>query len=318
MNKHMLKDCRKKLGIGVVLLSLLTSGGSSAKINSVDLINDALSCIDCIDYRVIGVCFWLKCKLFSCSVKTSVKISHYNPDMVVSTYTSESPWGETKSWNSVKHGAMTTAQSNKKLESNLDFKHADVITHPALAVGNILEQTGYYCKSMQKAPYMPLFLSRHDPFWMESTVEGILASTVGLLPTSGNVIKAEFLGSSWARVYPRCGWGNHPYDPINGAVAAHRVAEIVTRNLQPHVYQPAGGNCGNRCWKPASVVANNNTNKFQMNYPKSENSASPMGGKASWANGKNKPEEAYAWTLWRKYKCCKKEGQVFITSVDWE
>jgi integrating conjugative element protein (TIGR03756 family) len=311
------------IGIFSMLASLGSQAQATAKLNTGEIYETTMSCTDCFDWKMIGVCFWLKCKLYSCSVKESMKVSHYIPDLMVSSYTSKSPWTDTQSWNKPKHGAMTTAESARKLESNLDFKSVDIITHPTLPVFNELGEEDYLCKSMHAMPYMPLFLSKDDPFWIQSTVEGVLASTMGIIPTSTNRIKGSSTGfgalpSYWAGVYPRCGWGNHPYDPINAAVAAHRASEIVTRTMQPHVYLATTGKCDNRCWKPSSVVANNSNNKFQMFYPESESSAKPMGGKVTWANGKQEIHEAYSWSLWRKYKCCKKKGQVFLFSVDWE
>jgi len=41
---------------------------------------------DCLSYRVVGMCFWLMCTLYGCSVETSVKVRHYVPDAVVSSY----------------------------------------------------------------------------------------------------------------------------------------------------------------------------------------------------------------------------------------
>lgn len=317
----MLNNTRMLIGILFLTLSVSAAANNPpvATLTTVEIYDNTMSCTDCFDWRVIGVCFWLKCKLWNCSVKESIKVSHYIPDLMVNTYTTKSPWTDTNDWNKPKHGAMTTAESHRKLESNLDFKSVDIITHPTLPVFNEMGEEDYFCKSQHSAPYFPLFLSKTDPFWIQSTVEGILASTLGLIPTATNRIKASNqLKSYWAGVYPRCGWGNHPYDPINAAVAAHRASEIVTRTLQPHVYMPTSGKCDNRCWKPPAVVANNDNNKFQMLYPVPETTAKPMGGKATWANGKQKIQESYSWSLWRKYKCCAKKGQVFLFSVDWE
>ena len=34
----------------------------------------------CLDYRVIGICFWLQCTHFGCDVETSVRVSHYKTE----------------------------------------------------------------------------------------------------------------------------------------------------------------------------------------------------------------------------------------------
>ena len=40
----------------------------------------------CIAWRPTGVCFFLHCTIFGCSIRTSIKVSHYVPDAIVSTY----------------------------------------------------------------------------------------------------------------------------------------------------------------------------------------------------------------------------------------
>ena len=310
----------------LICLPVVAADLKKADISTVDLIDQTVNCVDCIDYKIIGVCFWLKCTLTGCSVKESVKVSHYIPDMVVSSYSNKSAWDDTKDWNEVPTGAMSTEQSQGKIESYLDYKSVDIVTHPALAIFNTLGEQDLFCKSQQGMPFVPLFESELDTFWIESTVEGILSTTFGLF-RANNIIKSpsEISGmpsipglppSGWAQVYPRCGWGTHPYDPINAAVAAHRASEIVTRTVQPHIYLPASGRCDNRCWKPGPVKANNDENKFQMNYPASEDSAKPFGGTVAWADDKNLSHETYTWSLWRKYKCCEKKGQVFLGDVE--
>jgi len=38
----------------------------------------------CVRWMPIGMCFWLRCSWSGCSVETSLKVGHYNPDLVVS------------------------------------------------------------------------------------------------------------------------------------------------------------------------------------------------------------------------------------------
>ena len=40
----------------------------------------------CLEYKVVGICYWLLCGPHGCKVKTSVKVRHYVPDAVVSSY----------------------------------------------------------------------------------------------------------------------------------------------------------------------------------------------------------------------------------------
>lgn len=40
----------------------------------------------CLNYQIIGICFWLDCSLGTCQVDTTNKIEHLLPDAVVSVY----------------------------------------------------------------------------------------------------------------------------------------------------------------------------------------------------------------------------------------
>ena len=49
-----------------------------------------------MQWRPIGICFWLRCSWRGCRVRTSIKVGHYNPDLVVGTYNElgGNPWAE--------------------------------------------------------------------------------------------------------------------------------------------------------------------------------------------------------------------------------
>ena len=50
----------------------------------------------CMRWMPVGLCFWLRCSWTGCSVETSLKVGHYNPDLVVSAYNElgGNPWLE--------------------------------------------------------------------------------------------------------------------------------------------------------------------------------------------------------------------------------
>ncbi|MBN2607449.1 MAG: TraU family protein, partial [Thiotrichales bacterium] len=57
------------------------------EINTADVVSRTTSAmLSCADYKVTGICYWLLCTPFGCSVKTSVRVSHYLPDITVQTY----------------------------------------------------------------------------------------------------------------------------------------------------------------------------------------------------------------------------------------
>nr|WP_286197751.1 TraU family protein [Variovorax boronicumulans] len=80
--------------------SLLIAGPAAAQLattNTAAIMGATVAAIpSCLAYRVTGVCFWLRCTPFGCSVKTSIKVSHYMPDVVVSTYGApeQHPWAD--------------------------------------------------------------------------------------------------------------------------------------------------------------------------------------------------------------------------------
>lgn len=305
------------------VLSLCSIGfvsPSSYAVNSIDtisIIEKTIACDDCVDWQFVGMCFWLKCSLFSCDVEESPKIHQFLPDLVVATHTSsDSPLGDVQGLNNVNPANLTNKdETQSELETYVDFKHAEVLGNPAVLFFNALSNTDWFCASGVDVPYFPYFLSSLDNSWSDPSLENFFPQAIFGFPK----IKTNLPLGYWAPVYPRCGWGVHPYDAINGAVAAHRAAAITTSNLAPHIYIQPGTNCGNRCWGPSAVTeGNTNNHKFQMIFPKTANSGMAMGGSAAWANGKNVDgDEGYAWSLWRPYTCCKKKGQVFLFSIDW-
>lgn len=315
----------KKFALLLLLLTCSASavsqsvptGPKHGSIETEDIIKAAIDCIDCFDWEVLGICFWLKCTLFSCDIEESVRVGHYIPDLVVASYTYQTEWDETKDWNDTPSGAISQTEDAGNQETPLDFKHVEIISHPALPFYNALGDEEYFCQSMLSIPMFPHFESSLDPSWNDPGIEQIFPQSILGIPKIETSAWLPGIGQGyWAPLYPRCGWGAHPYDPINAAVAAHRASEIVTRNAQPHIYLPATGSCENRCWPPDPVTVNeSHDNRFQMLAPSLENSTRIFGGSATWANGKNKTRESYLWTLWRYYACCEAKG-AFIGKID--
>lgn len=74
----------RSLRAGVASALLLSATGSYA-LNTATIVGSVAS-PDCLEYRVVGICYWLYCTLGGCTVRTSVKVRHYVPDAVVSSY----------------------------------------------------------------------------------------------------------------------------------------------------------------------------------------------------------------------------------------
>ncbi len=96
----------------------------------------------CVNWRLTGVCFFLHCTPFGCSIRTSIKIEHYVPDAIVSSYNAP----ENHPWTDVGKpiAALFTSAGSTFLSSKLDatantareeqeivtFKTTDVIGNP--------------------------------------------------------------------------------------------------------------------------------------------------------------------------------------------
>jgi integrating conjugative element protein (TIGR03756 family) len=77
------------------VLGTATAPAAVAALNTAQIIASAVS-QNCISWRVSGICYWLFCTPFGCKVRTSVKVTHFIPQTVVSTYVAPggNPWQE--------------------------------------------------------------------------------------------------------------------------------------------------------------------------------------------------------------------------------
>ena len=151
---------------------------ASASITSATIITSSLS-PQCLEYKVVGICYWLLCTAFGCKVKTSTKVRHYVPDAVVSAYsnTGANPWVEMSPLGTPTplSQAGNDATTNHVAENAaLKFKEADVIGHPGGAVlSEFASASGYACQGAT-APWMPYFLSTLDPIaWRYGIPEAV-------------------------------------------------------------------------------------------------------------------------------------------------
>ena len=151
----------------LALASLLFSGSLSAAALETTAIVSSVASSDCLDYRIVGLCYWLYCTYGGCSVRTSVKVRHYVPDAVVSSYanTGENPWNEVRSMSQPNGEAQGGGDgtTNQEHENNLaKFKNADVIGHPGSLIFSVFASSfGYSCSGAGTA-FMPYLLSTLD------------------------------------------------------------------------------------------------------------------------------------------------------------
>jgi integrating conjugative element protein (TIGR03756 family) len=304
---------RTRLGAAIALLCGATS---ATALDTASIIASALS-PDCLEYRVTGICYWLYCTWTGCTVKTSVKVRHYVPDAVVSSYSStgENPWLEVRAMSA----ANSTAQgggdgtTNHDNENNLaKFKNADVIGHPGgAAFSEFASSSGYFCEGAGTA-FMPYLLSTLDTLaWRYNIPEVVYPESLIL---GMREIGARTTANLWGNVYPRGGFLHQTDDYKAAAVVAQRAGDVVTRRGQIHVYQPLLADSQDGYWPAGELKESDaSTGKWQELTPRMSSSCTVFPHTSAITQAQ---QGDYAWALWRPYSCCKREGQVFLGSVD--
>lgn len=314
-----------------VALSLMLTAGSlpaaDAAINTASIVASAIS-PSCISWRVSGICYWLLCTPFGCTVKTSVKVTHFIPETVVSVYQDKgkNPWTEMALVSGTSGGvenaisgalaglsagggeSVSKVPGQRSLHTR--FKYADAIGHPTTSLigGQI---PGYSCNSAA-TPLLPYFLSTLDTLvWRTGVPE--LAYPEALI-SGKREVGSQASQNMWGNVYPRSGFITQQDDYKAGAVIAQRVADIITRSGQVHVYQPLVGHRSPGYWPPDPVTENTGTknHKWQRLSPSLSQSCAVFPD----TGGHVAEDGNYAWALWQPYSCCKRRGQTFLYSTD--
>lgn len=311
---------RAAAAVGVVLACLGTSapGGTAETVASADILA-ASADFDCLGYRIAGGCLWLHCGLGGCSTRTSVKYRHYVPDAVVTAYPAarRSPWTEARALDAAGDGGTYAKGSVSRAATGLRFKLAQAVGSPGIAWIEALDLGTTVCDPAA-APLAAYYVANADPMWR--------APELQVAPTLRHALRAVRepgpVGSLWGPLYPRTGFVQQAHDYKAGAVAAQRVADIVTRDGQLHVYRPLPGGGGAGQWPPGAVVEGDpDTHKWQLLAPRVGScsvfarSASPLLGTVDPLGGNVAAGGAYAWNLWRPYACCARRGQWLL--LDW-
>jgi len=300
--------------VGILLLMFGTL--ASATTDTARIIAASFS-PDCLQYRVVGICYWLYCTWAGCEVRTSVKVRHYVPDAVVSSYsnTGANPWTEMRFLSPPNSSAEAGGDgtSGDDHENNLaKFKNADVIGHPG---GELFRQfanpSGYTCEGAGTG-FMPYLLSTFDSLaWRHNVPEMLFPPA--LVPGLRE-IGARHTFNLWGNVYPRGGFLHQFDDHMAGAVVAQRAGDVVTRTGQIHVYQPLVAQVRDGYWPAGPLVESDpDTGKWQELTPRLSSTCAAF----PHSQFRTQAQQGdYAWALWRPYACCRREGQVFIVSVD--
>ena len=287
----------------------------------------------CLNYCITGVCVWLRCGLSGCSIETSIRVAHYNPDLVVSVYDEpgDNPWQEMEAlFGSLDTGIVSgivstfhdafvggghrTEGGNQATDQSLRFKEVTAIGHPFSSISDFIAGTSFYCPSEAES-FNPYLLSSLDALtWRLGLPEMLYLQN--LLP-GRRIIGAGF-HQQWGPVWPRTGFINQKDDVKAAAVIAQRAGNIVTQPNQPHVYNALNGNGYNRTWLPGELVENNpDTGVWQMLVPKQDKQCYAFGENdvigRPWSDGRQSEDNRYAFTLWRSYQCCEARGSYLFT-----
>ena len=116
----------------------------SAGVTTVGIINSTVQALPgCLRYEVRGVCFFLTCSWYGCWINSSVRVRHYVPDAIVSTYNDplQHPWTEVGKPLASAMSGVGSALSGSVLDSSANthhnsgqaevtFKSVDVIGNP--------------------------------------------------------------------------------------------------------------------------------------------------------------------------------------------
>lgn len=323
------RACRYDDRLKTMTVVLFLSGAPAAQagLTTAQIVASGLSPA-CIQWRISGICYWLLCTPLGCRVITSVRVTHNLPDVVVSTYRvpGGNPWREMTPVSQMAGGLENALArsftglpagggnaSKRKYpgwrHTNLLFRYADAVGHPATAlIGNALP--GYSCPGVA-TPLFPYFLSTLDTLaWRTGLPEAFFPEA--LIPGQRELGVSQ-RGDMWGALYPRGGLVNQTDGDKAAAVVAQRVADILTRPGQPHVYRPLRGTPHPGYWPPGAVTENTggHNHTWQRLSPVLSTTCAgfPDGHHEAASDG------SAAFALWRPYSCCQRRGQTLLFST---
>jgi len=303
----------------------------------------------CVEYcPYTGVCIWIVCTFFSCSVETSEKVGHTSPDFVVTSYmrSGESPWEEAKSaYGSASKEAVSTLtglftgiapmvdggmnwkdhQVNEQDDDGLDtrerqrqlwFKETAVIGNPAIDVHReVIQSAGLHACPVDIDEFEPYFQSEFDAIaWRGLSPQTMLkweSWTPGAREIGQNWVV------TWGSVHPRIGYLTGTEGPKVAAVTAQRAIDITTREDQMRVYRYPYDEVYPPNYRDPS---DEKTDRWLMIHPAKEHKCYTFGQDQDYAviddGARNAEEEGYGYLYWSLVQCCEPLPGLLIATID--
>lgn len=178
---------------------------------------------------------------------------------------------------------------------------------------------GLFCPPTS-TPFALHYQSSIDALFWRGVIPAEMLYPESWIPGMGEV--GSYPTNTWGGVYPRMGQVTQQHPVKGSAVLAQRVASIISRNAQPHLYSPLKTKSGFRYFHVGGINPNDASNsRWQRLYPNPSRSCSAFGANdtldlQSWGDGNGSAEESYSWNLWRRIECCRRRGS-FLGSVSW-
>ena len=311
--------------------------------------------VSCLDWKISGVCIWLKCTIFGCYITTTPRISHRLPDLVFQAYPNsfDPPWQSGLSYEKItgkvpydiSGGKVTGITTSNIQPDSLQFNEVDAIGNPTV---NQLKIGRFLCKSAAKALY-PYYISVEDALsWRSGDADANKIESV----TQGLREIGHWPNFTWGSVYPRTGFliQNHPGKAA--AVSCQRAADIVLRDHSGHLVRPlakqrsnrvirgnpkakterecnlsggfwdfnprgdSGPTCRPQRWLQWLPYSDERNDKWQMIYPLPNDSCETFGQDREFNAERVATDGKYIWNYWGKYKCCVDPGGKLIKAFD--
>ena len=182
----------RRLAVFLVLVLLQPVTGYTGTITTPEIVaQTTTAALSCMQWMPTGVCFWLHCTVTGCSVRTSIKVGHYNPDLVVSAYNElgGNPWAEIRATLGLAQQAAATGLLGSLLpipvdsagnrtegtaardHQNLIYRETDAIGHPLSSLSGLVSGVGLLCPS-ETTSFVPYFQSGLDALsWRQEVPE---------------------------------------------------------------------------------------------------------------------------------------------------